>query len=314
MMEVPGRNLCVATLVVALAMVLAPAAAAGESRWTRGATLPLPRTDGASFVLGGKIGILGGFLADGKSSPRVDLYDPASNTWSRLPDLPVAANHQMAAADSRRVYVVGGYAEGAALRDAFALEGGSWRRLPPLPEARAAGGAAILGGKLYVVGGVVQQGRLAREAFVYDPASRRWSSIPGPTPREHLGVAALGRRIYAVGGRSAGYDTNLDVVEAYLPAERRWRELPEVPGRRGGTGLAAGRGMLVSVGGEAPLGTIAEVYAYETRARGWRRLPDLPTPRHGLGVEFVGGRIYAIAGGPEPGLTVSGVNESIALS
>jgi hypothetical protein len=72
--------------------------------------------------------------------------------------------------------------------------------------------------------------------------------------------------------------------------------------------------MLVSVGGEAPLGTIAEVYAYEPRARGWRRLPDLPTPRHGLGVEFVGGRIYAIAGGPEPGLTVSGVNESIALS
>ena len=93
----------------------------------------------------------------------------------------------------------------------------------------------------------------------------------------------------------------------------RWRELPPVPDRRGGTGLAAARGLLISIGGEEPAGTISEVYAYEVGRRRWRRLPDLPTPRHGLAVEAVGGHVYAIAGGPEPGLTVSSANEALAL-
>jgi hypothetical protein len=71
--------------------------------------------------------------------------------------------------------------------------------------------------------------------------------------------------------------------------------------------------MLVSVGGEEPAGSIGSVYGYDLARGRWRRLPDLPSPRHGLGVVAVGSRVFAIAGGPEPGLTVSGVNESIAV-
>jgi non-specific serine/threonine protein kinase len=55
------------------------------------------------------------------------------------------------------------------------------------------------------------------------------------------------------------------------------------------------------------------VYAYEIATRRWRRLPDLPTPRHGLGVVALDGRVYAIAGGPQPGLFVSDANESLRL-
>jgi hypothetical protein len=55
------------------------------------------------------------------------------------------------------------------------------------------------------------------------------------------------------------------------------------------------------------------VYAYELRSRRWTRLPDLPTPRHGLGVVAAGGRIWALAGGPAPGLTVSGALESLRI-
>jgi hypothetical protein len=71
-------------------------------------------------------------------------------------------------------------------------------------------------------------------------------------------------------------------------------------------------GRIISVGGEQPQGTIRSVYAYELRAKRWRRLADLPTPRHGLGVVAHGGRVYAVAGGPAPGLTVSGAVESLA--
>jgi N-acetylneuraminic acid mutarotase len=303
--------------VVVLAGLLAGFAFAGPSvagpGWTALEPLPVPRSEVASAAQRGKVVIVGGFLPDGSSSRRVDLYDPASDRWSRLLDLPVAVNHPMAAADAKRLFVVGGYRDGEALRDSFSFEDGSWRRLPSIPEPRAAGGAAVVRGKLYVIGGVVSQGRLARDAYVYDPARRRWSAIAGPTPREHLGVAAFGGRIYAVGGRSAGFDTNTGLVEVFHPASGRWRELPSLPDRRGGTALAAGKGLLVSVGGEEPGGTIAEVYGYDIRERVWRRLADLSTPRHGLGLEVVGFRVYAVAGGPEPGLTVSGANEALRL-
>ena len=69
----------------------------------------------------------------------------------------------------------------------------------------------------------------------------------------------------------------------------------------------------MSVGGEEPGGTIAEVLSYRVATRRWVRLADLPTPRHGVGVAALGGRVFVIGGGPEPGLTVSSANESIVV-
>jgi N-acetylneuraminic acid mutarotase len=303
-------------LVAAVAILLAAActiAATSGGGWRSETDLPQPRTEVVGALFQGKIAVAGGFLEDGSSSPRVDLYDPVRDRWTRLPDLPLGVNHAMAAAGGGRLYVVGGYADGEPQRLAVAWDGRRWRRLPPLPEARAAAGAAFTGGKLYVVGGVGEDPRLAEEAFVYDPARRRWSSIPGPTPREHLGVVALGGRIYAAAGRTAGFDTNLDLFEVYRPAERRWRALPDVPTPRGGTALAAVSGLLVSAGGEENAGTIGSVFAYDRAAGRWRPLADMATPRHGLALVGFRGRVYAIGGGPTPGLSVSGANESLAV-
>jgi N-acetylneuraminic acid mutarotase len=119
--------------------------------------------------------------------------------------------------------------------------------------------------------------------------------------------------VYALAGRTAGIDTNLRVFEAYDTRTRRWQRLPPIPSARGGTGAAALPNTIVSVGGEAPPGTIRSVYAYDLRARRWRRLADLPTPRHGLGVVARSGRVWVVAGGPQPGLTVSGALESLAI-
>ena len=60
-------------------------------------------------------------------------------------------------------------------------------------------------------------------------------------------------------------------------------------------------------------GTIAEVLAYRIAERRWVQLDDLRTPRHGLGVAALADRVYVIGGGPEPGLTVSSANESLAV-
>jgi hypothetical protein len=301
---------------LALALFLPVAVAAAAPNWQSATPLPDERTEVAAAVVNGEIAIVGGFLADGSSSSRVDLYSPARERWRRGPNLPVAVNHSTAAGYRGRLYVVGGYAgsigRGNVVRAAYVLDRGRWRALPRPPEGRAAAGAAIVSDKLYVVGGV-GPGGLARRALLFDLKRGRWATAPGPTPREHLAVTAVGGRVYAVGGRLAGIDTNLARLESFGPGARRWLSLPPIPHPRGGTGAAAVAAEIVSVGGEEPGGTIASVYAYNVASRRWRQLEDLPSPRHGLGVAAVAGRVYAIAGGGRPGLFVSSANEVLEL-
>jgi len=109
-----------------------------------------------------------------------------------------------------------------------------------MPYARAAAGAGVAGRFIVVIGGVTAgTRRLARNALSFDLRSRRWSLVPGPTPREHLGVTSFGGTVYAVAGRTSGLDTNTLHFESYRPGDRAWRRLQPVPDARGGTGAAA---------------------------------------------------------------------------
>lgn len=296
------------------AAALGLAAGGATPAWRSHAPLPEPRTEVAAAPVAGEMVVVGGFVAGGGNSARVDAYSITGNNWRRLPDLPLAVDHAAAASANGRVYIIGGYGgDRRPLAAAHVLERGSWKELAPLPDARAAAAAAIAGGKLYVVGGIDGRGSLARIAFALDLRSGRWGRIPGPAPREHLAAAAAGIRVFALAGRSAGIDTNTARFESYDPRTRRWTQLARVPKARGGTGAAYVNGRIVSVGGEEPPGAIRSVYAYELRMKRWRRLADLPSPRHGLGVVASQGRVYAVAGGPQPGLTVSGVVESLQV-
>jgi N-acetylneuraminic acid mutarotase len=298
-----------------VAAVVAGSSGAAPLEWDAHAPLASPRTEVAAAVVGREIVVVGGFTADGGASARADAYSAARDSWRRLPDLPIGVHHAMAVGAGGRAYVLGGYeSRGVPLRTAFVLERGRWRPLPRMPFARAAAGAAVVGGKIVVAAGVTSGAtRLARNALVFDLRTRRWSAAPGPTPREHLGVASFGGTVYAIAGRTSGLDTNTLHFESWRPGQARWQRLQPIPDSRGGTGAAGLRGQIVSVGGEEPGGTIAEVLVYRIADARWVRLDDLRTPRHGVGVAALGGRVYVIGGGPEPGLTVSSANESLEV-
>lgn len=291
-----------------LGAALLALALGGADGWRSHAPLPVPRTEVAAATLGRDIAVVGGYVASGGSSNEVDFYSPSSDAWRRGPDLPAGVNHAAAAVARGRLYVVGGY---GAERSAFVLDDGAWRTLS-LPASRAAAGAAALRGVVYAVGGVGQNGN-ARTMLAYDTRTGRWQTMPGPSPRQHLAVTAARGRIYAIAGRVTGLNTNFRLVESWAPGERRWRRETPVPVARGGTGAAAIGNEIVSVGGEAPGGTVRSVYAYDVARRSWRRLADLQTPRHGVGVAAVGGAVYVIGGGSQPGLFVSDANESLRI-
>jgi non-specific serine/threonine protein kinase len=282
--------------------------------------MPSPRTEVAAAAAGSRVYVVGGFVADGGTVATVDVFDTATGRWERGPDLPVAVNHAMATSTSGTVYVFGGHrADHTPSAAAFRLAPDGWRPVADLPEGRAAGTAVALAGKVYLAGGLVAANRLADRMLVYDTAAGRWTAAPGPpTPREHLAGSALAGRVYTVGGRTAATG-NLAAFEVYQPTADRWMTLPALPTPRGGlAGAATCSGLVVAAGGETVgagrSATFPEVEAFDPAAATWRALPPLPTPRHGLGVVTVGTTLYAIGGGPRPGLTVSAATEALDLA
>jgi N-acetylneuraminic acid mutarotase len=99
---------------------------------------------------------------------------------------------------------------------------------------------------------------------VYDPAANRWTALAYvPTARDHLALAALGGRLYAVGGRVNGdYSRNLAFNEAYDSATNRWEQRAPMPTARSGIAGTVLEGRIFVFGGEAPAGTFNEVEAY----------------------------------------------------
>jgi non-specific serine/threonine protein kinase len=294
------------------ATTAAPSPGRGPA-WRRLAPVPSQRTEVAAAAVGRRIWVLGGYGSDGTTLATAEVYDTATGSWSRGPDLPLAVNHAMAATLDGVLYVAGGNDRQGPSTQVARLEGNGWRALAALPQGRSAGGLVALDGRLYLVGGVVDGG-LAADTQVYDPGADRWSSAAGlPTPREHLGAAASGGRVYVVGGRVRGVGNNLAAAEVFDPGAGRWSAVADLPTARGGlAATATAGGQVVAVGGEAAA-TFPEAEAFDPASGRWRSLPPLPTPRHGLGVVAVGEVVYVLAGGPRPGLHTSSANEAIDL-
>jgi N-acetylneuraminic acid mutarotase len=123
-------------------------------------------------------------------------------------------------------------------------------------------------------------------------------------------VAALGGKLYAIGGRIDGrYSDNLAVNEAFDPTTQQWRTRKPLPTARSGIAGAVLEGKIFVFGGEAPSGTFNQVEAYDPQADSWATYAPMPTARHGLGAAVVGGRIAVISGGPTPGGSASAANE-----
>lgn len=176
--------------------------------WSAGQPMPPGTERGASgvAVLAGKI-----YVAGGLRSGAVDdfsVYDPASDTWETLPDLPAARDHLVGGAIAGLIYMAGGRGgtiDAVAGRlDAFDPASGRWSTRASMPTPRGGAAGAVADGRLYVIGGegnpAAASGVFA-EVEAYDPETDRWTSLPPmSTPRHGTGAAALFGQIYVPGG------------------------------------------------------------------------------------------------------------------
>lgn len=282
---------------------------------SRAADMPAPRTEVAGAVWEGRIIVVGGLDERGAASERSDIYDPETDTWTAGPNLPVALHHTAVATLGERVVVVGGYSIGPggwtpeAAVWSLGVGEESWQAEPDMATARGALAVASTGDRLVAIGGVGPTGFLTSTEML-EAGEEAWRSGPDLIePREHLAAAAVGDAVYAIAGRTGGMDTNRSSVEVLRAGQ--WDEAPPLNFSRGGIGATAVGDVPCVAGGEEPTGTIATIECLIDGS--WQVVTELEVARHGLAVVALDGAIHVIGGGPQPGLTVSGVHEVIPV-
>jgi N-acetylneuraminic acid mutarotase len=245
---------------------------------------------------------------DADVSPDVDVPDgpPAIGAWSALPPLPRGPRQENAVlALDGALYVLGGFQglQVSPLVEVYEPALGRWRDGEALPTRMHHLNAAVWEGQLYVLGFLTEtsftpDGR----AFRYDPQEGVWSplaSMPRGAERGAGVAAALGERIYVVGGLRGGAVAD---VSAYDPASDTWSArapLPEpldhlVGGVVGGTLMVAG-------GRDGGLRShTSALYAYDPRADRWEAKTPMPTSRAGHAAAVWDGRLYVFGGEGNP--------------
>ncbi len=202
--------------------------------WTVLASAADPREAPGHGIIDGKLYVAGGWGANGKPDPKLEIYDIASNTWTTGPSDPAAFAGAGSAVLDGKLYLVGGCGAnicGTTSVSAYDPARGTWSHIAPYPEPIAWNSCAGIDGKLYCAGGINSDSNHIRHAYVYNPAANAWSRLPDmPIPlwgSEYSaanGMLVISSGITSGGGTTGGALTNQG--SAYDPRAGTWIALP----------------------------------------------------------------------------------------
>lgn len=278
---------------------------AGTGTWSTGPSLPEPRQETAVVALRGEVYVIAGYGTRGFHRD-VTAFDPTTDRWRAVAELPVDMHHANAVVYDDKIYVLG-YLVGG-----FQDEGrvfvydpdlDAWDEETAMPSNRSRGSSVVVesGGLFYVIGGL-KNGAATGDVDRYDPIAKTWSPLP-PIPRlmDHGAGGAHDGRLYVAGGRTGAIDNHVADLDVFDIATSTWTKGPDMPTGRGGTAGVMVAGRLYVFGGEGnsenpPTNLFADVEAYDVARDAWEVLTPMMPAKHGTGAAMVGGRIYVPGG------------------
>ena len=284
-------------------------------KWSIGARIPTQRehlaaaSDGRfAYAVGGRN------LSSDKNSAALERYDPGTDSWQRLPDMPKARGGLGAAVADGNLLAVGGESATDALGDveSYDIATRKWSELPSMRTPRHGIAVAAIDRTLYALGGAPRPGHASAsstaEALELDAFS---GSSQGDSPR-HLAPAAIhAHRPPEHGGHGGGRDDlgrgrareRLHAsrrVEGYDPVINGWKSAPDLPLRLHHEMVVTYKDEIVVIGGWSPKGSdpSGEISdrVFALRGDRWEELPSLNGPRAAGAATVVGDRIVVLGG------------------
>lgn len=272
--------------------------------------------DGAIYVYGGHCG-------------KTHSYDTASvlgtfhrltldgGTWEELPGGPRLQGVTLTA-HAGKVVRVGGMTpfnapgektdiRSTAAVAAFDPKANRWDDLPPLPAPRSSHDTVVSGDTLLVVGG--WNSRSGKPPVWHDTAlaldltspAPEWKPVPQPFKRRALTAAAVGGKVYVLGGLESD-GTAVRRVDVFDPAAKTWAAGPELPGTSDRVGFSPAA---ATVNGRLLVNTSAgPLYRLTADAAGWEEVGTAAKRRMVARLLPVGGQAVLV-GGASGGQNVS---------
>ena len=178
---------------------------------------------------------------------------------------------------------------------------GKWIARAPLPLPRSEmAWATVLDNKMHIVGGYGEQRVDRPYHHVYDQKADKWIDAPQlPRGANHVGVAVVGGKLYAIGG-FVEQNRKPDTL-CYVLNGNAWQEIAPLPRRCGAIACVDLNGLLHAVGG-AIGDTFAEKksvdwhLAYDPKDNKWTERSPMPLGRDHTGTLTVNGLIHVIGG------------------
>jgi hypothetical protein len=278
---------------------------AESTMWKRRADMPGSREWPQLATIGGRIYVYGG-LEPGNPrrwAHRVDVYDPASSSWSILPSPPADWKQGTLATLDDRLFLFRRGGPGVA---EYRPESKQWE-VKPASGTFAIGEAwpfqtrtVVVGRKAYTM--FTEYG-VAGSSFTYfveyDFDTGAWTprqSMAFPTPQ----LVAFDGRVYAFGEHTSVYD----------PATGQWTEAARVDMPRLESAVAVYGDEIWLIGGHGVRAADTDgditptVVRFNPRRNEWHAGPALPVQRAAAAAITVNGRLF-LMGGVKPGTVFS---------
>ena len=312
-------------VMVGLAVVMLSHFAIGDAaanEWRVISELPTPRKGFSTAVVDDKIYLIGGTLFENdRDGPfgmsLVEVYDPQTNTWQRLTDMPTVRTGSRTAVVAGKIYVLAGKVgkDNQAVNfktlkvvEMYDPETDTWVRKQDMSRRRAAFGIGAVAGKIYAIGGNIHPGDRKPEdprrvdlVEVYDPATDTWAKRADmPTRRTVVRAAIIRDTLYAIGGSGwppvgAG-GPFLATIEVYEPRINRWTKRADMPNPRTVFFSVVIDEKIYLIGDFTAEVRPVPIEVYEPFTERWRVIPASPSVELPFGVAAVNGKIYVFGG------------------
>jgi N-acetylneuraminic acid mutarotase len=280
---------------------LIPKAAVTSNTWVIRANMPSDRWFVATATFPTGIGAASLYAIGGSNSNtlpyaplgKVQLYNPATDTWTTkasLPHVVVGYGNNGAVVIQGLIYVPGGmhHATSDSYLQVYNPVTNRWvdkAPMPPVPpygeSGLASGVSGAINGKLYVLGSCFQNGQDCGHAFErYDPALDTWTLLPIAPLVPFRGAAAgvlNGKFCVEEGG----------ALEVYDPTTNKWTLKSPMPNSRTSSAFASVNNNLYVVGGFTGTTQVGRVDMYNPATNTWSKEASVPRDERGLS----GGRV-----------------------
>ena len=191
--------------------------------FTQGAPLPDGRARGAGgvAVYKGRIYYAGG-LHEGEAVGWFDVYDPSSDSWASLADMPTARDHFQGAVVDGVFYAIGGrdttINATTPVVEVYDFASNTWSALDTeLPTPRGGFAVAVLGEEILTIGGE-GGGKAYNTVEAFHTVTNTWRTLtPVPTARHGIQAAVCNGGVYvAAGGAEQGGSAPTNVHEVFF--------------------------------------------------------------------------------------------------